>query len=124
MAIKSILLADDSSVLRQNYSTSLRAAGFQVTEAIDGNDALEKIKMQSFDLVITDQNMPRMDGLTLTRNLRGIANFQRVPVLMLMENAAEATKVNSSAKAAGVNGWLVKPFDSAQLLAISKKILG
>ncbi|MEY4295292.1 MAG: hypothetical protein RLY82_980 [Pseudomonadota bacterium] len=124
MAIKSILLADDSSVLRKNYATPLRAAGFQVTEAVDGNDALEKIKMQSFDLVITDQNMPRMDGLTLTRNLRGIANFQRVPVLMLMENAAEATKVNASAKAAGVNGWLVKPFDSAQLLAISKKILG
>jgi two-component system, chemotaxis family, chemotaxis protein CheY len=123
MANKSILLVDDSSVLRQNLSTSLRGAGFQVTEAVDGNDALEKIKMQSFHLVIADQNMPRMDGLTLTRSLRGIANYQSVPVLLLMENAAEATKVNASAKAAGVNGWLVKPIDSAQLLAISKKIL-
>ena len=109
--------------MRKNYSTPLRAAGFQVTEAVDGNDALEKIKMQSFDLVITDQNMPRMDGLTLTRSLRGIANCQRIPVLLLMENATMAAKENANAKAAGVNGWLVKPFDSAQLLAISKKLL-
>jgi len=77
---KSILAVDDSGSLRQMVVFSLRAAGYQVTEAVDGQDGLEKAKAQTFDLVLTDQNMPRMDGLTLIRSLRAIASYQRVPI--------------------------------------------
>jgi two-component system chemotaxis response regulator CheY len=101
---------------------SLRAAGYQVTEAVDGQDGLEKAKMQTFDLVLTDQNMPRMDGLTLIRSLRAIPSYQRVPILMLTTESSDDMK--SKGRAAGANGWLVKPFDPQRLTEVVKKVIG
>src|ERR1035437_2719735 len=106
---KSILAVDDSGSLRQMVLFSLRAAGYQVTEAVDGVDGLDKAKTQVFDLVLTDQNMPRMDGLTLIRALRAISSYQKVPILMLTTESSDEMK--SKGRAAGANGWLVKPFD-------------
>jgi two-component system chemotaxis response regulator CheY len=101
---------------------SLRAAGYQVTEAVDGQDGLDKAKAQVFDLVLTDQNMPRMDGLTLIRSLRGLPTYQKVPILMLTTESSDEMK--SKGRAAGANGWLVKPFDPQRLTEVVKKVIG
>jgi two-component system chemotaxis response regulator CheY len=119
---KSILAVDDSGSLRQMVVFSLKAAGYQVTEAVDGVDALDKAKTQTFDLVLTDQNMPNMDGLTLIRSLRGIPEYARVPILMLTTEFSDEMK--SKGKAAGANGWLVKPFDPQRLTEVVKKVIG
>jgi two-component system, chemotaxis family, chemotaxis protein CheY len=119
---KTILAVDDSGSLRQMVVFSLKAAGYQVTEAVDGQDGLEKAKEQTFDLVLTDQNMPRMDGLTLIKALRAIASYQRVPILMLTTEASDEMKAKG--KAAGANGWLVKPFDPQRLTEVVKKVIG
>jgi two-component system chemotaxis response regulator CheY len=108
---KTILAVDDSGSLRQMVVFSLRAAGYQVTEAVDGQDGLDKAQAQIFDLVLTDQNMPRMDGFSLIRALRALPTYQKVPILMLTT-------------AAGANGWLVKPFDPQRLTEVVKKVIG
>jgi two-component system chemotaxis response regulator CheY len=100
----------------------LRAAGYQVTEAVDGQDGLDKAKTEVFDLVLTDQNMPRMDGLTLIRSLRALPNYQRVPILMLTTESSDEMKAKG--RAAGANGWLVKPFDPQRLTEVVKKVIG
>jgi two-component system, chemotaxis family, chemotaxis protein CheY len=119
---KTILAVDDSGSLRQMVVFSLKAAGYQVTEAVDGVDALAKAKAQIFDLVLTDQNMPNMDGLTLIRSLRGLPAYARVPILMLTTEFSDDMK--SKGKAAGANGWLVKPFDPQRLTEVVKKVIG
>lgn len=119
---KSILAVDDSGSLRQMVVFSLKAAGYQVTEAVDGVDALAKANAQIFDLVLTDQNMPNMDGLTLIRALRGLPAYARVPILMLTTEFSDDMK--SKGKAAGANGWLVKPFDPQRLTEVVKKVIG
>jgi len=119
---KTILAVDDSGSLRQMVSFSLKAAGYEVTEATDGQDGLNKAKQHTFDLVLTDQNMPRMDGLTLIKMLRGMANYQRVPILMLTTESSDEMK--SQGRAAGANGWLVKPFDPQKLTEVVKKVIG
>ena len=101
---------------------SLRAAGYQVTEAVDGQDGLDKAKTQVFDLVLTDQNMPRMDGLTLIRSLRALPSYARVPILMLTTESSDEMK--GKGRAAGANGWLVKPFDPQRLTEVVKKVIG
>jgi two-component system chemotaxis response regulator CheY len=101
---------------------SLKAAGYQVVEAIDGQDGLDKARSQTFDLVLTDQNMPRMDGLTLIRALRALASYQRVPILMLTTEASDEMKTKG--RAAGANGWLVKPFDPQRLTEVVTKVIG
>jgi len=119
---KTILAVDDSRSLRQMVAFSLRAAGYQVTEAVDGQDGLEKAKGQIFDLVLTDQNMPRMDGLTLIRSLRNLPTYQKIPILMLTTESSDDMK--SKGRAAGANGWLVKPFDPQRLTEVVKKVIG
>ena len=119
---KSILAVDDSGSLRQMVVFSLRAAGYQVTEAVDGQDGLEKARTQVFDLVLTDQNMPRMDGLSLIRALRAMATYQQVPILMLTTESSDEMK--SKGRTAGANGWLVKPFDPQRLIEVVKKVIG
>ena len=119
---KSILAVDDSGSLRQMVVFSLKAAGYQVTEAVDGVDALDKAKVQVFDLVLTDQNMPIMDGLTLIRSLRGLPSYAKVPILMLTTEFSDEMKAKG--KAAGANGWLVKPFDPQRLTEVVKKVIG
>jgi two-component system chemotaxis response regulator CheY len=119
---KSILAVDDSGSLRQMVVFSLMAAGYKVTEAIDGQDGLEKAKNQVFDLVLTDQNMPRMDGLSFIRSLRSMSTYEKVPILMLTTESSDEMK--SKGKAAGANGWLVKPFDPQRLTEVVKKVIG
>jgi two-component system chemotaxis response regulator CheY len=119
---QAILAVDDSGSLRQMVAFSLRAAGYQVTEAVDGQDGLEKARNQTFDLVLTDQNMPRMDGLTLIRSLRGLDVYHKVPILMLTTESSDEMKAKG--RAAGANGWLVKPFDPQRLIEVVKKVIG
>ena len=119
---KTILAVDDSGSLRQMVVFSLRAAGYQVSEAVDGQDGLEKARQQVFDLVLTDQNMPRMDGLGLIRALRAMSTYQQVPILMLTTESSDEMKAKG--RAAGANGWLVKPFDPQRLIEVVKKVIG
>jgi len=122
MMEKTILAVDDSGSLRQMLSFSLKAAGYQVIEAVDGQDGLDKAKLQVVDLVLTDQNMPRMDGLTLIKALRALPSYQKVPILMLTTESGDEMK--SKGRAAGANGWLVKPFDPQKLTEVVKKVIG
>ena len=119
---KTILAVDDSGSLRQMVVFSLRAAGYLVVEAVDGQEGLEKARTQVFDLVLTDQNMPRLDGLGLIRALRALATYQQVPILMLTTESSEDMKAKG--RAAGANGWLVKPFDPQRLIEVVKKVIG
>jgi two-component system chemotaxis response regulator CheY len=117
-----ILAVDDSASMRQMVSFTLKAAGHTVTDAADGKQALDIAKTRSFDLVLTDVNMPVMDGLTLTRELRALPAFKFTPVLVLTTEAGMDKK--QEGRAAGATGWLVKPFKPDQLLATIKKVLG
>ena len=117
-----ILAVDDSASMRQMVSFTLKAAGHTVTDAADGKQALDIAKTRSFDLVLTDVNMPVMDGLTLTRELRALPAFRFTPVLVLTTEAGMEKK--QEGRAAGATGWLVKPFNPDQLLATIKKVLG
>jgi len=115
---KTILAVDDSGSLRQMVAFSLKAAGYDVVQAVDGQDGLNK----AVDLVLTDQNMPIMDGLTLIRNLRELGSYQKVPILMLTTESSDEMKAKG--KAAGANGWLVKPFDPKRLIEVVQKVIG
>lgn len=119
---KTVLTVDDSITIRQMVKYSLESAGYEVIEATDGQDGLNKAKAKTFDLILTDQNMPNMDGITLIKNLRGIAQYRSTPILMLTTEAGDAMKAQG--KAAGATGWLVKPFDPAKLLELVKKVIG
>ncbi|GAB7563362.1 response regulator [Methylobacillus methanolivorans] len=119
---KTILAVDDSGSLRQMVVFSLNAAGYQVIEAVDGEDALSKAQTQVVDLVLTDQNMPRMDGLTLIKSLRSLSSYQKVPILMLTTESSDEMK--ALGKAAGATGWLVKPFDPKRLLDVVQRVIG
>lgn len=119
---KTILSVDDSSSLRQMVAFSLKAAGYLVVDAVDGQDGLEKAQLQTVDLVLTDQNMPRMDGLQLIKALRQLPAYQKVPILMLTTESSDEMK--SQGRAAGANGWLVKPFDPERLIEVVKKVIG
>ncbi len=116
-----ILAVDDSASMRQMVSFTLKAAGHTVTDAADGKQALDIAKTKSFDLVLTDVNMPVMDGLTLTRELRALPAFKFTPILVLTTEAGMDKK--QEGRAAGATGWLVKPFNPDQLLATIKKVL-
>ena len=116
-----ILAVDDSPSMRKMVSFTLTGAGYEVVEAIDGIDAYEKAQAQSFDLVLTDQNMPRLDGLGLTRKLREHPQFKTVPILVLTTESSDLMK--QAGRSAGATGWLVKPFDPARLLEVIKKVI-
>lgn len=116
-----ILAVDDSPSMRKMVSFTLTGAGYQVVEAVDGVDAFEKALTQSFDLILTDQNMPRLDGLGLTRKLREHPQFKTVPILMLTTESSDLMK--QAGRAGGATGWLVKPFDPARLIEVIKKVV-
>jgi len=118
----SILAVDDSASMRQMVSFTLKGAGHNVVEASDGQEALNLAKGSQFDLVLTDVNMPTMDGIALTQQLRGLPNFKFTPILMLTTEAGGNKK--QEGKAAGATGWIVKPFNPDQLLATINKVLG
>jgi two-component system, chemotaxis family, chemotaxis protein CheY len=117
----SILAVDDSASMRQMVSFTLKSAGFTVVEAEDGVDAYNKAQASQFDLVLTDQNMPRLDGIGLTRKLREHPAFQATPILILTTESSDQMK--QAGRAAGATGWLVKPFDPAKLIEVIRKVL-
>jgi two-component system chemotaxis response regulator CheY len=119
---KTILTVDDSGSIRQMVSFTLKSSGYEVIEAADGQEGLDKAKARTVDLVLTDQNMPKMDGLTLIKTLRAMPAYSAVPILMLTTESGDAMK--SQGKAAGATGWLVKPFDPQKLLEVVKKVIG
>jgi two-component system chemotaxis response regulator CheY len=119
--MQSILAVDDSASMRQMVAFTLKGAGYHVIEAVDGQEAYEKAMTQSVDLVLTDQNMPRMDGVTLVKNLRALATYASTPILILTTESGE--EVKSKGRAAGATGWLVKPFDPTKLLEVIRKVI-
>ncbi|HEX6017470.1 MAG TPA: response regulator [Burkholderiaceae bacterium] len=118
----SILAVDDSASMRQMVSFTLKNAGFTVVEAVDGQDAWEKATSRDFSLVLTDQNMPRMDGISLTRKLRETPRFKTTPILILTTESSDEMK--HKGRVAGATGWLVKPFDPAKLIEVIGKVIG
>jgi two-component system chemotaxis response regulator CheY len=116
-----ILAVDDSPSMRQMVSATLTSAGYEVEQAEDGVQALQLAGRQRFDLVITDVNMPNMDGITLVRELRSKPNYKFVPLLILTTEATSERKTQG--KSAGATGWLVKPFNPERLLATIQKVL-
>jgi two-component system, chemotaxis family, chemotaxis protein CheY len=119
---KSVLCVDDSASIRQMVSFTLESAGYIPTTAVDGADAITKLESQSFSLVITDLNMPNLDGIGMIRKLRAMPKHAGVPVVMLTTESDEAKKAEG--KAAGATGWIVKPFDQAKLVAVVNKLIG
>ena len=119
---KTIITVDDASTMRKMISFTLKAAGHEILEAGDGVEALTTLKGRSVDLVITDDNMPNMDGITLTRNLRASPLHQKTPIILLTTESSPEKKAEG--KAAGATGWIVKPFQQEQLLAVVAKVLG
>ena len=117
----SILAVDDSASMRQMVSFTLKNAGYDVVEAVDGQDAFEKARSRNFDLVLTDQNMPRLDGIGLTKQLRGHPNFKATPILILTTESSDEMK--QAGRAAGATGWLVKPFDPSKLIEVIRKVV-
>jgi two-component system chemotaxis response regulator CheY len=119
---KTIMTVDDSASMRQMVRLTLAGAGYEVVEAENGRDALSKVNAAAPSMVVTDLNMPEMDGLTLIRNLRALSALKGVPIVFLTTESDEGKK--REAKEAGATGWLTKPFRQEQLLAVVKKVLG
>ena len=119
---KRILTVDDSASVRQVVSFTLKNAGFEVVEAVDGLDAIAKLKATTVNMVITDLNMPNLDGINLIRAIRAYPATKFLPVVMLTTESQDTRK--QEGRAAGATGWIVKPFQPDQLLAVVKKVLG
>lgn len=118
---RTILVVDDSVTIRQMVSFTLTQAGYGVLEASDGQDALERLGGARVDLVITDLNMPRMDGISMIRQLRGRTASKYTPVVMLTTESQESKR--QEGRAAGATAWMVKPFHPEKLLAVVAKVL-
>jgi two-component system chemotaxis response regulator CheY len=119
--MKQILSVDDSSSIRQMVSFTLRKAGYEVAEAVDGKDGLAKAGAGKFDLIITDLNMPNMDGIQMIMAIRKVAGYSFIPILMLTTES-QAEKKDAGRKA-GATGWIVKPFSAEQLIAVVQKLV-
>ena len=118
---KTILTVDDSSSIRQMVEFTLKQAGYNVVAAMDGVDALEKVKRSPVDMALVDLNMPRMDGITLIKNLRADSVHRFIPIVMLTTESQQEKKIQG--KNAGATGWIVKPFRPDQLISVVKKVL-
>ncbi len=119
---KRLLIVDDSAAVRQSVSYVLEQAGYEVVQAVDGADALTKLDGSPFHLVVTDVNMPNMDGIELTANIRKIEAYKFTPVVMLTTESQESKM--AAGKEAGATGWIVKPFNSDKLLQVVKRLAG
>jgi len=119
--MSAILIVDDSASIRQTVKIALSGQGHTVSEACDGSDGLTKAQNGKYELVITDLNMPVMDGLSMIRKMRSLPAYQGVPILFLTTESDAGIK--GQAKAAGATGWVTKPFDSEQLCRIVTKVL-
>ncbi|MCP4274281.1 MAG: response regulator [Gammaproteobacteria bacterium] len=116
-----ILAVDDSASMRQMVSFTLSGAGYDVTDAADGLQALNAAKQTTFDVVVSDVNMPVMDGITLIRELRKLPQYRTTPLLMLTTESAGNKKMEG--KQAGATGWIVKPFNPEQLLKTILRVI-
>lgn len=118
---KAVLVVDDSTSMRQMVSFTMKEAGFEVIEGTNGQEALTRVQGKSVNLVITDLNMPVMDGMTLIRALRAQPAFKFTPILMLTTESQQEKKMEG--KSAGATGWIVKPFNPEQLLQVVNKVV-
>jgi two-component system chemotaxis response regulator CheY len=119
---KRIMIVDDSETVRQVLQLTLENAGFEVVEAEDGVDALAKLPDAQIDMLITDLNMPNMDGLELIKKVRETGAHRFTPIVMLTTESSEQKKL--AGREAGASGWIVKPFKPEQLLKVVKMVLG
>jgi len=119
--MKTIMVVDDSASLRLMVSMVLKGAGYTVVEAADGTDALARLQGLEYCLFLTDINMPKMDGIELTRRIRAIPAYKFVPIVMLTTESHPEKKL--AGKAAGATAWIVKPFNPDQLLTVAKKVI-
>jgi len=119
--MKRILTVDDSTSVRQMVSFTLRNAGYEVVEAVDGKDGLGKASGEKFDLIVTDLNMPNMDGTQMIAAVRKLPACAFVPILMLTTESQAEKK--DAARKAGATGWIVKPFNAEQLIAVIQKLV-
>jgi two-component system, chemotaxis family, chemotaxis protein CheY len=119
--VKTVMTVDDSVSMRQMVSLVLKSGGYEVVEAVDGMDALSKLNGQELHLFLTDVNMPNMDGIEFTRQVRARPEYKFVPIVLLTTESDVEKK--QQGKAAGATAWIVKPFEPDQLLAVVKKVL-
>ena len=117
---KRIMIVDDSATVRQVLRITLEDGGYEVTEAVDGQDAFEQLSTSRFDLVVTDLQMPKMDGLSLIREVRNNSINSLTPIIVLTTESK--TEIKEEGKAAGVSGWIVKPFKPEQILNVVRTI--
>ena len=120
--MKTILAVDNSTSVRHLLKSALTALGYGVVEAGDGNEGIAVAKSRAVNMVITDLNMPGMDGISFIRALRQMPPYRGVPIVMLTTKSDDGLK--QQAKAAGATGWITKPFKQDQLIAVTKKLLG
>jgi two-component system chemotaxis response regulator CheY len=118
---KTVLIVDDSSSMRQLVSFALQDAGFEVIAAVDGEDALARVDGKRVEMVITDLNMPKMDGIELIKQLRLKPAYKFTPIVMLTTESQETKK--QEGRRAGASGWIVKPFTPEQLIGVVKKFV-
>ncbi|HEY9199947.1 MAG TPA: response regulator [Gammaproteobacteria bacterium] len=118
---KTIMIVDDSASLRQVVSIALKGAGYDTIEACDGKDALTKLNGDKIHLIISDVNMPNMDGISLLKEIKRHPNYKFTPVIMLTTESQEAKKAEG--QAAGAKAWVVKPFQPQQMLAAVAKLI-
>jgi two-component system chemotaxis response regulator CheY len=118
---RTIMTADDSPSMREMIGFTLRNAGYDVVEAVDGRDALTKLAVSPVQMLIADLNMPNLDGIELIREVRALPAYKYVPIIMLTTESHDARK--QAGRAAGASGWIVKPFRGEQLVMIAKKFL-
>ena len=119
---KKILSVDDSASVRQMVTFALETAGYQTVQAGDGKEALALLKTTPVDMIVTDLNMPNLNGIELIKQVRALPGFKFVPIVLLTTESEDSKKAEG--KAAGATGWIVKPFKQDQLLAVVKKLLG
>jgi two-component system, chemotaxis family, chemotaxis protein CheY len=118
---KKILIVDDSASVRQVVGIALKGAGYEVIEGVDGTDALAKLDGQKIHLIISDVNMPRMDGITFVKEAKKLPAYRFTPIIMLTTESEEKKKLEG--QAAGAKAWVVKPFQPAQMLAAVSKLI-
>ncbi|SRR5260221_13564357 len=118
---KSILIVDDSESIRELVGLTLQSSGYQVEKGIDGKDALRFFDGREISLVITDLNMPNLDGIQLIKEIRSRNGYKTIPILMLTTESQSAKK--EEAKAAGATGWIVKPFVQEKLIEVVKRVI-
>lgn len=117
---KTVLIVDDSATIRQVVGMTLKGAGYEVMEACDGKDALKKLDGKKINLIISDVNMPIMDGITFVKHVKQMAAYKFTPIIMLTTESDESKK--REGQAAGARAWVVKPFKPEQMLAAVQRL--